>query len=208
MTTETVTEIARPLNDLARCINYEHALALDTARSALEHARKAGTLLLAAKAQVPHGSWLPWLAEHCDVAPRVAQGYMRLADRWPELEANTKRASHLPLRDALALLSSPRAPIEADDSTRDDLAIDAELRLLRRLLDAPDLSIEELSAIIRRATELEDAAGVVRLRGMAALGRGLTKLEAFGGPALVEAWRADPDAFRQACDERIAELNS
>jgi hypothetical protein len=32
----------------------------------------AGDLLIEAKALVPHGQWLPWLAEHCEMAERTA----------------------------------------------------------------------------------------------------------------------------------------
>jgi hypothetical protein len=96
---------------LATEINAAHSAALDAARSALENARRAGMLLVAAKEQLPHGEWLPWLALHCPTLPeRTARAYMRVARCWPEIEAaNRQRVADLPLRDALKLLTVPRA---------------------------------------------------------------------------------------------------
>lgn len=100
---------ALALSSLAREINIEHEAALFHVRSGFIHARLAGELLLKAKASVPHGAWLPWLAEHCPtISDRSAQGYMQVAKRWPELEAKAQRVADLNLRDALALLAEPK----------------------------------------------------------------------------------------------------
>ena len=91
----------------------------------MEHARDAGEALSAAKAQLDHGQWLPWLEENCPtVSSRVAQMYMRIARSWQELQAaaNTKRVSHLPLREALALLADPTDD-QALPTTTEDHAI-------------------------------------------------------------------------------------
>jgi ParB family chromosome partitioning protein len=105
--------------DLGCEINRAHEAACRAASSAIDHARRAGDLLPEAKAQLPHGAWLPWLAEHCpDLQPRVAQNYMKIATGWSRLDAaNTKRDSHLPIRDALALLTSgqPRVVYHTGD---------------------------------------------------------------------------------------------
>ena len=101
------------LIDAARIILHEHEAAIAAGRSALEHARRCGDLLHQAKAAIPHGAWLPWLAEHCPMLPaRTAQVYMRIAARWSAIEANTQRVADLPLREALALLADhdPRCP--------------------------------------------------------------------------------------------------
>ncbi|NLE37344.1 MAG: hypothetical protein GX621_04900, partial [Pirellulaceae bacterium] len=54
-----------------------------------------------------HGEWLPWLESNFDGTPRLAQQYMRVADRWPEITANTKHVSHLSFREALRLTAEP-----------------------------------------------------------------------------------------------------
>lgn len=97
------------LEFLAAQINSEHASGLDNARSAVEHARRAGELLLQAKQRLRHGEWLPWLETNCpDVSARSATGYMQVARHPPEvLESQT-------LRKALARLSKPKSATVAD----------------------------------------------------------------------------------------------
>jgi hypothetical protein len=93
---------------LAQQINAEHEAVCRAAYSALEHAKRGGELLCDVKASLPHGRWLPWLAEHCPTIPeRTAQAYMRIARYWPTLEAKTQRVADLPIRQALALLAEP-----------------------------------------------------------------------------------------------------
>ncbi len=95
------------LVSLAADINREHHAAFCKAREALEHARRAGELLIEAKATVRHGEWLPWLSANVQFSERTAQGYMRLAAHWPELEAKSATVADLPLRDALKALAEP-----------------------------------------------------------------------------------------------------
>jgi hypothetical protein len=99
------------LSTLASRINKEHALAEQHAKTALEHVRNAGTLLLEAKGLCKHGEWLTWLEANFDSTRQTAANYMRLAERWEEL--NVKRVLHLPLRAALAELAGPKAEPEA-----------------------------------------------------------------------------------------------
>ena len=80
------------LSTIAAEINTEHGLVIESFRRGLQHARRAGALLTAAKEQLDHGAWLPWLREHCpDISIQVAQRYMRIHTRSSELEANTYR---------------------------------------------------------------------------------------------------------------------
>jgi Protein of unknown function (DUF3102) len=105
-------------NALAAEINAEHEAAFGKAREAIEHARRAGELLLEAKAAVGHGKWLPWLKANCHFGERTAQGYMRLASQWDRLQAKSATVADLGLRDALALLAEPEEvnPKSASDS--------------------------------------------------------------------------------------------
>ena len=114
-----VTSEAAPLPVLAAQINAAHDDACRAAQSAISHARRAGDLLIEAKAGLEHGSWLSWLGEHCPTIPeRTAQAYMRVARDWPTLEAKAQRVADLPLRDALALLSE-RAESHVEDDADD-----------------------------------------------------------------------------------------
>jgi len=90
-------------------INAEHEAAFGKAREALEHARRAGELLLEAKAALKHGEWLPWVRSNCDFSERTAAAYMRLSREWSTLKLKSATAvADLPLRDALQLLAEPQ----------------------------------------------------------------------------------------------------
>lgn len=59
---------------LAADVRREHEAAQAAFASAVEHAIRCGELLTQAKAQLPHGAWLPWLIEHFPASTRTAQG--------------------------------------------------------------------------------------------------------------------------------------
>jgi N6-adenosine-specific RNA methylase IME4 len=116
--------------EIADAINKQHAAAQETARTALEHARRCGELLIQAKATQAHGGWRRWLAEHTTVSERMGQNYMRLARAWQRLvEANPKRVSDLSLRGALEFVARGErqaairdlAHVRADTCTVDTL---------------------------------------------------------------------------------------
>ena len=104
--------IALPLAELALHINLATKHAEASARSAVQFALEAGNLLNRAKAMTERGQWESWLTQHCDVAPRTAQAYMRLANKLPHLsEADAQRVADLPLRDAIkAIATDPVTP--------------------------------------------------------------------------------------------------
>lgn len=108
--------IASDLGDLASEINSEHLAALDCALTAVEHARRAGSLLLQAKAAVDRGQWLTWLSNNIKVSARQAQRYMQLA------EANATRVSHSSMRQALAELATPAKTSETVPWAGDDVS--------------------------------------------------------------------------------------
>lgn len=113
----TSLALVRSLPSLAAGINDAYDAAQRAALSAVEHARRAGDLLIEAKAQLPHGAWLPWLAANCPaISARTAQNYMQLA------RADAQHVAHLTVREALALLAVPReretgAPACGDEET-------------------------------------------------------------------------------------------
>jgi hypothetical protein len=69
------------LVQLAGAINREHQACGIAYQRALAHALAAGDLLVIAKAQVRHGRWEAWLAEHFAGSSRTARVYMQLARR-------------------------------------------------------------------------------------------------------------------------------
>jgi hypothetical protein len=94
--------MAEELASLAADIRKEHEACEADARSAVEHAIRAGELLIEAKARTKHGEWLPWLGDNFEFTDRTASTYMRLS-------ANRKSISDLPsVNAALAELAVPR----------------------------------------------------------------------------------------------------
>jgi phage N-6-adenine-methyltransferase len=87
--------------ELAEVANREHSLARQSGEAMFEHAFRAGEALNAAKAQIPHGDWLSWLAANFRASERLAQMYMRVA-------SNPQRVSDLEepsLRKALTAVA-------------------------------------------------------------------------------------------------------
>ncbi len=96
--------LVKRLDDLAREINQEAQACEAALAQGMEHALKAGRLLLEAKALIPHGGWLPFVEQQCGLTARTAQGYMRVARHWPEIESKYETVAHLSLHKALELL--------------------------------------------------------------------------------------------------------
>jgi hypothetical protein len=95
------------LGELARRINAEHDAALQSARTAIEHAINCGRLLLEAKASTGHGGWLPWLREKTNVSERTAQRWMRFAENAEALLAKSATVADLAFAEADRLLAAP-----------------------------------------------------------------------------------------------------
>jgi hypothetical protein len=72
--------------------------------SALEHAIEAGKHLRAAKAELPHGSWLAWLSENFGGSQPTASRYMKLAEHKDQLDYS--RVNILSIGGALKILST------------------------------------------------------------------------------------------------------
>lgn len=89
---------------IAERINVEHRAAHAKAGEAIEHALRAGALLIEAKSTVKHGAWATWLEKHTEVHERMAQRYMLLAEHKPLIESKNDTVSDLTLRGALSLI--------------------------------------------------------------------------------------------------------
>lgn len=75
---EVLPEGASP-PELFRVANDEHKRAVEAGEEFLLHAYRAGEALLLAKAQYPHGDWLPALEANFHAGVRQGQKYMRVA---------------------------------------------------------------------------------------------------------------------------------
>lgn len=85
---------------IAAEINRWHALASEHAEKAIEHARRAGALLLQVKGKLLHGEFLPWVLANVHVTPRQAQRYMAAAagKPLPVRAIKNDTLSHFPRR--------------------------------------------------------------------------------------------------------------
>jgi hypothetical protein len=102
-----IVRATNALSELAERINAEHRQAETALRAGLQHAKNAGDLLIEAKKQCKHGEWLPWLKKNVRFSDRTAQAYMRVAERWPDLEAKAQATADLTIEDGLKLLAEP-----------------------------------------------------------------------------------------------------
>jgi Protein of unknown function (DUF3102) len=143
------SNITRSLADLAACIRSEHEAVCQSARQTLQHAIKAGELLLEAKRLVGHGPWSQWLDEHCDVSQRSAQAYMRLAKNRTVL-AKAQSSADLTIDQALQVLAKPKPAVDevaaAMVIVEDYLPEKGQARI--GLLFLPDMKISEIFMII------------------------------------------------------------
>jgi hypothetical protein len=110
-TMSTDVAASNSLADLAASIRAEHQGARAAIKRGIEHAMAAGDLLIEAKAQVPHGQWLLWLREHCDVPERTASHYMRLARRRAEIG----KVADLTVQEAVAAVARADRNIDPND---------------------------------------------------------------------------------------------
>ncbi|WP_421445669.1 DUF3102 domain-containing protein [Agrobacterium tumefaciens] len=161
---------------LAQMANDAHEAAAVALRSAAQSAREAGAALNEAKTLVPHGEWESWLKANFKGGARTAQRYMRVAKRWPEIMAKTKRMSDLSVNEALRVL-------EARDELEEALALKAEADAVCHELDVLAAAVDTaqlagLQFIIRRSAELHDLAVDIRSRSIVESARLAKELEA------------------------------
>src|SRR4051812_38215225 len=125
-TTKTTTEkpekstaTATKLDDMATEIKTEHDAVLHAVRTSLAHARNAGELLSQAKQQVKETEfqWGKWVERKCGIIERTANNYLRIYERWDEIEAKSKAQPgdlvRLTVRAALAMLKTTTRPPKA-----------------------------------------------------------------------------------------------
>lgn len=118
-TKTTRTEDATNLDKLAIEIKQEHEAVGQAVRKSLDHARKAGELLSKAKEAIQDTvyQWGRWVEQKCGVIERTANNYLRIHEKWSEIEAKRKdeggNLAHLTVRAALNMLkTTTRTPKE------------------------------------------------------------------------------------------------
>ena len=133
-----VPAIIKPseLAALATEINEAHKQGESSARSGLEHFRKAGDALLKVKEQVGHGHFGTWLKEHVHFSQATANYYMRVSREWDKLQTVCN------LRDALRVLIADESETDDRPTERRPPAIDPQLYARRVDYNQPPERIE------------------------------------------------------------------
>lgn len=120
-TTVEVLDVGQSsISELATRISYRLQVLEGHARKATEYAFEVGQLLIEAKKQVQHGEWANWLETDCNLAPRTARAYMRLAKQLPALsDEKRQHVANLPVREAMkAIATDPAQPIRYQSTRR------------------------------------------------------------------------------------------
>lgn len=114
------------LDALAVEIHEKHLAVKEATASVIRTALEAGRLLKRAKDELPHGSFMPWIAKNCGLSQSTATLYLRLAERvaaHPDLE---KPIEKMTLRKALEYLQR-RHEQRRDGGHMDAGALELEL---------------------------------------------------------------------------------
>ena len=81
----TGVAVNRELDQWAREINDEYALAKRADNDWREHARRIGDRLNKVKRQLGYGKFMPWVEEHCSFSHSLANLYMKVARDWDKV---------------------------------------------------------------------------------------------------------------------------
>jgi hypothetical protein len=154
------TNRAQVLRAFAAQANEEHRAveaAVGRAQRAnaesVEHAVRAGKILMAAKKAVGHGNWMRWTAENFDGSHRTVDLYMHLAERKAEI---SQELASLGIEAVARELARPKRTPPA--VVRDWPARRAEL-MQRAIRDVLDVAV-----VIERAIELAAEADRERMK--------------------------------------------
>lgn len=111
------------LDELACSIKAEHEAVVQSIRTSLDHARKAGELLSEAREAVKSSvfMWGKWVEMQCGIKERTANNYIRICEKWSEIEAKLAQQGgelhRLTVRGALDLLNTRRSRTQREPLT-------------------------------------------------------------------------------------------
>jgi len=210
----THTQEIQTFQTLPEQINWEHDQAQHAARSALDHALKAGELLIQAKQQCAYGEWLLWVNQNCQFAERTARLYMQLARRREcYSEPEWQRVADLPLREAVKCLGQePSQTLAKEDAGEDERIKRAQQQIhVLQLALKEAVTVEDYVAIINETEEVEDCMYKIKINNLIKLGNILNKIKEMPPwqrticEMILEGGES-ARAARQALDEWMQEL--
>jgi hypothetical protein len=114
----------QPAGAVAEQINEQHRLAIQHRDLAIEHAVKAGRMLLSVKASMPHGEFLPWLQNNVQFTARTAQRYMAAAAPLPKYDSVSHSQKRIPALPRHKLTKSRQQALQKlDHAAHRDTAV-------------------------------------------------------------------------------------
>lgn len=141
--------MAKPAED--RTIEAITGEILDAQRKGGEAILTIGRCLIEAKDMLPHGEWLPWLAEKVGYSEKTAQNFMRLAREF----SNPQALADLGATKALKLLALPQE--EREKFVEDHNVIDMTTRQLEQAIKERDEARKAAEAAKAEASTAEQA---------------------------------------------------
>lgn len=141
--------MAKPAED--RTIETITGEILDAQRKGGEAILTIGRCLNEAKDMLPHGEWLPWLAEKVGYSEKTAQNFMRLAREF----SNPQALADLGATKALKLLALPQD--EREKFVEDHNVIDMTTRQLEQAIKERDEARKAAEAAKAEASTAEQA---------------------------------------------------
>ncbi len=196
---------------LAAQINAEHSKAEMAARTAIGHAVRVGELLTQAKAEVPHGGWMPWVESNLSFGDRQGRKYMQLFRNREQIGIEN---ADLTIDAAVGLMASPKPTFaERLQEVREDLQaavetppgeeyyLKARCALLylhrehRKAIDAITDPVEA-AAVAEVALEVENTLIELQMRSSCKIGKALTEIRD------ERLYRGEYDTFEEYCSAK------
>jgi hypothetical protein len=154
---------AVPLTELATKIKTLHGQVIDAGKNVVERAVAAGSALIEAKRQVPHGGWLRWLDENCKLSDRTAEDYMTLARNKRKVDAIIATAANMTLTQVLRKI---KGKPDKDQEGSISKYMKARATLIKKLndlqaddvVDAAESTMAELQKVIAAVKQVPKAA--------------------------------------------------
>lgn len=211
--------MARPAGE--RTIEAITGEILDAQRKGGEAILTIGRCLNEAKAMLPRGEWLPWLAEKVGYSEKTAQNFMRLAREF----SNPQALADLGATKALKLLALPQE--EREKFVEDHNVIDMTTRQLEQAIrerdearKAAEEAKEEANTAEQARAKMETDMAVTKeslravleekkrtVEDVDRLQQELEELKSRPVEVAVETV-ADPEALEKARAEAVAEMQS
>jgi hypothetical protein len=151
--------------ELATRIKSAHADVMKTRRDVVRKAIDLGADLIAAKKQVGHGKWLPYLKDNCKLSDKTAQDYMKVSANKERVEGwlKSEPSADLGLKEVLRRLKGTSSNKGAGLETKYNNAQRSLLKNLGEMLAdhavvAAEATITELQKVVAELKPLTKAA--------------------------------------------------